>query len=66
MVVNHAQCPMPTHQNFWVKLLDTTIVKTVILLGSENAMGRSQVVRQRVLVPPSLGSNPSAPVDYKE
>ena len=28
-----------------------------------NAMGRSQVVRQRFLIPPPVGSNPAAPTN---
>lgn len=65
LCLENLQYPIPTPQKFWMKLLDTTMAKTAILLNSENAMGRSQAVRQRVLVPPSLGSNPSAPVSIR-
>ncbi len=47
--------------NFLEKTLDKTYGVTAILFKVK-AVGRSQAVRQRVLVPPSLGSNPSAPV----
>ncbi len=65
LCLENLQYPILTPQKFWMKLLDTTMAKTAILLNSENAMGRSQAVRQRVLVPPSLGSNPSAPVSIR-
>ncbi|CAC5345483.1 hypothetical protein PLAN_70060 [Planktothrix rubescens CCAP 1459/22] len=44
-----------------VKTLDKSRVGDAIISNCE-AMGRRQVVRHRVLVPTSRGSNPFAPV----
>ena len=43
-----------------------TIVRPLSARPSEpcDALGRSQVVRQRILIPPSGGSNPPAPATY--
>ena len=35
-------------------------------MNAKNLMGSSQVVRQRVLIPPCVGSNPTSPAQNKE
>ncbi len=39
------------------------MIAIIVKRNFSNAMGRSQVVRQRFLIPPPVGSNPAAPTN---